>query len=171
MYKKFALSLAVASLAAIGLLGCAATSSSGGSGSPSADASSAAGSGSETTGGLSTASTSLGTIIVDGQGMTVYFYDPDKAGEKTSTCTGQCIANWPAVTTASASPSVTGVSGNVGTIATPDGKKQITLDGLPLYTFAGDQAAGDTKGQGLQGIWWVVSSDGSKITSSNGGGY
>lgn len=166
MYKRLALSLAAASLAAIGLAGCMSSAS------PQAGGETTAGSAGSSGDALATASTSLGTIVVDGRGMTVYYYDKDTPNETTSTCTGQCIAAWPAVTTTSANPSVTGVTGKVGTINAPGGQKQLTLDGLPLYTYAGDQAAGDVNGQGLQGIWWVVSPDGTKITTKAGGnGY
>ncbi len=60
--------------------------------------------------------------------------------------------NWPFVTTDSVTPEVKGVTGTVGTIDTPDGKKQVTLNGWPLYYFAGDSKPGDTNGQGVGGI-------------------
>lgn len=113
---------------------------------------------------LATADSSLGTIVVDGAGMTVYVFDNDTQGTTASACTGQCLVNWPPVTTDSAAPQVDGVTGAVGTIDTPDGKKQVTLDGWPLYYFAGDSAAGDTNGQAVNGIWWVVSPAGAKIS-------
>lgn len=112
---------------------------------------------------LGTAESSLGTIVVDGKGMTVYVYDKDTQGTTTSACTGACVTNWPFVTTDSATPTVDGVTGTVGTIDTPDGKKQVTLDGWPLYYYAGDSAAGDTNGQGVGGIWWVLSPAGERI--------
>ncbi len=120
---------------------------------------------------LSTASTSLGTIVVDGIGMTVYFYDRDVKGERASVCTGACANAWPPVTTTSATPTVHGVTGTVGTIPAASGKQQITIDGLPVYTYAGDGAPGDVSGQGAQGIWWVVAPNGTEMKSaSNGGG-
>jgi predicted lipoprotein with Yx(FWY)xxD motif len=61
------------------------------------------------------------------------------------------------------------VTGTVATITGANGAKQVTLNGLPLYTFAGDSAAGDVTGQGVGKIWWVVGADGTKITSSAGG--
>ncbi|MCQ9164238.1 MULTISPECIES: hypothetical protein [unclassified Arthrobacter] len=132
-------------------------------------------------GGLHTASTDLGTILVNGAGMTVYFYGPDKAGETSSACTGPCASLWPAVSTTSAAPTIMGVTGKVGTITGVDGAKQVTLNGLPLYTYAADQKPGDTTGQGYGGIWWVVGTNGAKITSApaatstapaqGGGGY
>jgi predicted lipoprotein with Yx(FWY)xxD motif len=113
---------------------------------------------------LATATTSLGEVVVDGTGMTVYVFDTDTQGAETSACTGQCLANWPPVTTDSADPVVDGVTGEVGTIAGPDGSMQLTLDGWPLYTFAGDSAPGDVNGQGVNDVWWAVAPDGSRIT-------
>ncbi|MFF2271107.1 hypothetical protein ACFVTX_02475 [Agromyces sp. NPDC058136] len=112
---------------------------------------------------LTTADSELGEIVVDGEGMTVYMFDTDTQGGDASSCEGQCAANWPAVTTDSDTPEVEGVTGEVGTITGVDGKTQLTLDGWPLYTFAGDSAAGDTNGQGVNGVWWVLSPAGEKI--------
>lgn len=112
---------------------------------------------------LMVAESSLGTIVVDGEGMTVYMFDNDTQGTATSACTGQCLANWPIVTTDSATPAVEGVTGTVATIDSPDGQKQITLNGWPLYYFAGDSAAGDTAGQAVNDVWWVLSPAGEKI--------
>lgn len=112
---------------------------------------------------LTTADSSLGEIVVDGEGMTVYVFDKDTQGAAASACAGECIANWPAVVADSDEPVVEGVTGEVGTIGAADGSKQLTLDGWPLYTFAGDSAAGDVNGQGVNGVWWVVGPDGTKI--------
>ncbi|MFF2387372.1 hypothetical protein [Agromyces sp. NPDC058104] len=112
---------------------------------------------------LATADSSLGEIVVDGEGMTVYMFDTDTQGGDASSCEGQCATNWPAVTTDSDDPEVEGVTGEVGTITGVDGSTQLTLDGWPLYTFAGDSAAGDTNGQGVNGVWWVLSPAGEKI--------
>lgn len=98
--------------------------------------------------------------------MTVYVFDKDTANSGTSTCTGTCAVTWPAVTTTSTTPTISGVTGKVSTIPLSDGKNQVTLNGLPLYYFVNDAAAGDVKGQGVQGIWWVVAPDGSKITTA-----
>lgn len=115
---------------------------------------------------LKTANTSLGQIVVDAQGRTVYFYDKDTANSGRSACSGSCIGLWPAVTTTSDSPTVDGVSGTVGTITRDDGSKQLTIDGLPVYRFSGDTKAGDTTGQAYQNIWWVVSPSGAKVTAA-----
>lgn len=112
---------------------------------------------------LTTADSDLGEIVVDGQGMTVYMYDSDTQGGDASTCEGECAANWPAVTTDSDEPVVEGVTGEVGTITGAEGETQVTLNGRPLYTFAGDSAAGDVNGQGVNGVWWVLSPAGEKV--------
>lgn len=118
------------------------------------------------TGELHTASTALGAIVVDGAGLTVYFFDHDTPQEKASTCSGPCASLWPAVSTSSAAPTITGVTGTVGTITGVDGTAQVTLNGLPLYTYAADKSPGDTTGQGYGGIWWVVGADGAKVTAA-----
>jgi predicted lipoprotein with Yx(FWY)xxD motif len=147
----------------IGLAGCASDSggSSGGSAAGSGSSSSAA-----SNAVLSTADGSLGTMVVDADGRTVYVFDKDTAGSGTSACSGDCINDWPAVTADSDSPEVDGVTGDVGTITRDDGSKQVTLDGMPLYTFEHDSHAGDVNGQGFKGIWWVVGPDGSKISAA-----
>ncbi len=117
---------------------------------------------------INLASTSLGTILVDGAGLTLYEFTPDSAG--TSTCTGDCAANWPPLES-SAAPSVgTGLTASdFGTITRADGSSQVTFDGHPLYHFAGDSAAGDTKGQGLAGKWYVVGAEGTMIGAGTTG--
>lgn len=112
---------------------------------------------------LTTAESDLGEIVVDGEGMTVYVFDSDTQGGDSSSCEGACATNWPAVTTDSDAPVVEGVTGEIGTITGVDGATQVTLDGWPLYYFAGDSAAGDVNGQGVNGVWWVVSPAGEKI--------
>ncbi|WP_449372765.1 COG4315 family predicted lipoprotein [Arthrobacter psychrolactophilus] len=178
MQVKSRIGIALCAVALAALTACGGTSGSGGGyyGSGESSGSSTA----STSGSVHTATTKLGTIVVDGAGMTVYFYDHDKPNESASACTGSCIVLWPAVTTTAATPSLAGVTGTIGTITGTDGAKQLTLNGLPLYTFAGDKNPGDTTGQGYGGIWWVVDSAGAKVTGagpvssapSNGGsGY
>ena len=112
---------------------------------------------------LRTADSSLGEIVVDGEGMTVYMFDNDTQGSASSSCSGQCAANWPALTTDSESPTVEGVTGEVGTITGIDGALQVTLNGWPLYYFAGDAAAGDDNGQGVNEVWWVLTPAGERM--------
>jgi predicted lipoprotein with Yx(FWY)xxD motif len=117
---------------------------------------------------LGTASTPLGTILVDAQGRTLYEFASDS--KNTSTCTGQCLTYWP-VATAPANPpgAVPGITGSLGSFARPDGGTQLTINGLPLYTYAADTAPGMTSGQGSTGSgakWWVVAPGGSPVTAT-----
>jgi predicted lipoprotein with Yx(FWY)xxD motif len=133
--------------------------------SPAGSSSDSGDSGSAGGAALSVASTSLGSILVDGSGMAVYIYTPDQPN--VSTCTGGCLAAWPAVPAPATLPtSLPGVTGTVGEITrTDDGTKQLTVDGMPIYTYVGDKAAGQTTGQGLDGIWYVLSPAGAEIKS------
>jgi predicted lipoprotein with Yx(FWY)xxD motif len=115
---------------------------------------------------LAAADSDLGEIVVDVEGMTVYVFDKDTPGSGTSACTGGCLEAWPAVVADSDSPTVEGVSGEVGTITRDDGTLQVTLEGYPLYLWKDDTAPGDTTGQGVQGVWWVVTPDGTKVTAT-----
>ncbi|MCU1477630.1 MAG: hypothetical protein JWQ64_2323 [Subtercola sp.] len=117
-------------------------------------------------GDLSTASTSLGTIVVNGQGRSVYLYTKDTQNSGASTCYSQCAGVWPAVTTTSTTPVVARVTGTVGTITRTDGTMQVTLNGWPLYTFASDAAAGDVAGQGVMNIWFVLTPAGQEVTAA-----
>jgi predicted lipoprotein with Yx(FWY)xxD motif len=119
---------------------------------------------------LKTASSTAGQIVVDARGISVYVFAKDVKGSA-STCTGTCASNWPPVTTASDSPAVEGVTGTVGSVPTPGGRKQLTLNGLPLYFFAKDKAPGDTLGEGVGGVWYLVSPAGDMVKASSGAGY
>lgn len=189
--RKVVATIAVIGAAALLLAGCASNSTSG---TKAAAASSPAPAGSATavmsaasaatSGGGSAAATGahlgiahslLGNIVVDGAGMTLYVFTRDTKGSGKSSCTGECLATWPALSV-TGTPIGDGVTGTLGTIPSPDGKKQVTLDGWPLYYFAGDKAAGDVKGQGIKGAWWVVTAAGAPISaaassSAAGGGY
>ena len=165
--------------AAAGALALAACGTSGTSGTSSGSAGSAtsAPAAAHPATDLATSGSPLGTIVVDGKGMTVYAFDKDTPGSGASACTGGCVSLWPAVTTTSATPSVQGVTGQVGTAPTAGGGKQVTLGGHRLYTFSGDSRSGEVTGQGYQHVWWVVSPAGAKVTkaasssSSSSGGY
>ncbi|WP_309127927.1 hypothetical protein [Microbacterium sp.] len=156
---------------ALGLTACSSPAGDdGGSQPPPADSGYGAPSESEETapGGegsaaLTTADSSLGEIVVDGEGMTVYMFDSDTQNAGASTCEGQCAENWPAVTVEGDAPELDGVTGEVGTITGVDGATQVTLNGWPLYYFAGDSAPGDVKGQGVNDVWWVLSPAGERM--------
>lgn len=128
--------------------------------------------GSTTTSGVSTtgapaegvhlANTGLGEVLVDPDGMTLYVFGADTGGE--STCYESCAANWPSVP--GELQAGTGLDGSLfefGTVTRTDGKSQLTVNGRPVYYFAGDSAPGDTRGQLLNDIWFVVGPDGEPI--------
>jgi predicted lipoprotein with Yx(FWY)xxD motif len=117
---------------------------------------------------LKVAESKVGQIVVDGKGMSVYYYTKDTKDSGTSACTGGCLTAWPPVTTTSATPSVEGVMGTLGTITTPDGKKQVTINGMPIYYYAKDKAAGDITGQGVNSVWYLVAPSGEMITAATG---
>jgi predicted lipoprotein with Yx(FWY)xxD motif len=114
--------------------------------------------------------TSLGTILVDGKGRTVYVFANDKT--TASTCADVCAADWPPVPAPAQLPvSLPGVSGALGTTTRSDGSHQLTVAGHPVYTFSGDSAPGQTKGQGINlngGLWTVVSPAGAPDASPAG---
>jgi predicted lipoprotein with Yx(FWY)xxD motif len=112
---------------------------------------------------------SLGTIVNAG-GRTVYAFDEDTASPSKSNCYGSCAALWSPVPAGPGKPQLTGVAASaVGTVTRTDGTKQLTLGGWPLYLFANDAKAGDTNGQAVDGIWWVVSPTGKKIMTQSSG--
>ena len=178
MNRVRALGLAgLAGISALVLAACSGTSGYG-TAAPAAPAT-------QTAGAQLTASTSsLGTIVVDGRGMTLYRFDKDTAKPSASNCTGPCAEEWPPVIVASGEPRLTGVSASeVGTVTRADGSRQLTIGGWPVYEYAEDSAPGDVKGEGVGGTWFAVSPHGKKVqpastqtttTSSGysyGGGY
>ncbi|WFR67615.1 hypothetical protein P9139_03840 [Curtobacterium flaccumfaciens] len=102
--------------------------------------------------------------------MTAYFYDKDVKGSGKSTCTGGCASAWPAIESAAAAPSVSGVTGTIGTITGEDGKLQVTVDGRPIYTYAADRKPGDVTGQGVGGVWYAVDRTGPSTADRPSGG-
>ncbi|MEX0869640.1 MAG: hypothetical protein WD011_08200 [Nitriliruptoraceae bacterium] len=106
--------------------------------------------------------TSLGSIIVDADGHTLYIFEPDEQGP--STCTGGCAASWPPHTIDGEPVLGAEVDATlVGTAERDDGTQQLTYDGWPLYRWVSDSAPGDVTGQGVQDVWWVIAPDGTVI--------
>ena len=118
---------------------------------------------------LSVAESKAGQIVVADQGLSVYFFTKDTKDSGTSACTGECLVAWPPVTSTTATPTVNGVTGKVGTIPTADGKMQVTINGMPIYYYSKDQTAGDITGQGVGGVWYLVSPSGEMITAPPAG--
>ena len=96
----------------------------------------------------------LGKILVGGTGMTLYRYTKD--GVNASACAGQCANNWPPLAASDNPTLADGVPGKLGTITRGDGIKQVTYNGMPLYYYAKDSEPGDTTGQGVGSVWYVV---------------
>ena len=125
---------------------------------------------------VSTAKASLGRILVNSNGRTLYLFGKDRNGK--SACSGQCATFWPPLIT-TAKPRVTAGAraALIGTTKRSDGRLQVTYNHHPLYTFAKDKKPGQTSGEGLNAFgaeWYAVSTAGSKIDkddSSGGGGY
>jgi predicted lipoprotein with Yx(FWY)xxD motif len=110
------------------------------------------------------ADTSLGEVLVDGSGMTLYAFENDTAG--TPTCEGECATNWPAAIVTG--DPVVGDGLDAATFAVVpalEGGEQLTADGRPLYTFAGDSAPGDVNGQEVGDVWYAVHADGSLVAA------
>ena len=168
MTSSYRVGLAAIAVAMFGLAACASngddtptdeSTSGGGYGAPAAPESTA-----ETSDAvaLRTTETELGTIVVDDNGMTLYQFDSDKQGSGTSTCEGQCAQNWPAVP-GGEDTEVDGITGEVDTITGTNGEPQLSLNGWPLYYYVADENPGDTAGQGVNDIWWVVTPAGEPI--------
>jgi predicted lipoprotein with Yx(FWY)xxD motif len=105
--------------------------------------------------GLRTTTIGGTTVLTNAKGFTLYSFAPDTPA--TSKCYGSCAAYWPPVTGAAATSS--GVPGRVGTIKRTDGSEQLTYNGHPLYTYIGDTAPGQARGNNLNlngGLWHEV---------------
>lgn len=125
------------------------------------DAGTDAGAEGETT--VAVASSDLGDILVDGEGMTLYVFIPDDQG--TPTCTDDCAETWPPFEgPASADEGVD--EGLLGTADHPDGTTMATYNDWPLYHFAPDEQPGDTQGQGVGDNWFVIGPDGEPVRDS-----
>jgi predicted lipoprotein with Yx(FWY)xxD motif len=171
--------LSAAGLAAVALaLSACGSSASSSSSTPATTAPAAGGSSApaSSAGGSTVNMTTInGTAVVtNSSGKTLYWFAPDTS--TTSKCTGSCATFWPPVPGPVTAGS--GVTGTLSTITRPDGTKQATYDGHPLYTYVGDTAAGQAKGNGLNlsgGLWYEMTVSGAKpaaagSTSTGGGG-
>ena len=114
---------------------------------------------------VTTAETDLGTILVDGEGLTLYLFTNDSPGM--SVCEGECLVAWPPLGEATAGEGVDAAL--LGTITRSDGSTQASYGDWPLYYYAEDVAAGDTTGQGVGGVWWVIGPDGEAIGAETPG--
>ena len=105
-----------------------------------------------------------GDVLVDADGMTLYLFEPD--AQAASTCDDDCAASWPPLID-EGPVAGDGADGTLlGTVERDDGEVQVTYDDWPLYRWIGDDAPGDTTGQGVNDVWWVLAPDGSPITDA-----
>ena len=168
----------LALLAATALAGCAddggspgtTTAATGaGTGTATASPTSGTGTGGQGAGALSfRAHPSLGNILVDGQGMTLYVFTNDTPGN--STCTGQCAANWPPLLATAVPDAPAEVKPHLGLAKRPDGSTQLAYRGRPLYHWFQDKAPGDATGDGVNLVWFVVKEPARNSALLNGRG-
>ena len=115
---------------------------------------------------------SLGTIVTDAEGFTLYRFDKDTAKPTpTTTCLDDCATKWPPVTVdPQGKLALEGVDkAIVGLVQRPDGSSQLTLGGWPVYRFAGDTGPGATGGQGASGSWFAITPEGKKAVGAGSG--
>jgi predicted lipoprotein with Yx(FWY)xxD motif len=164
--------LAVGVALTMSLAACGDDGGSGDGGSPSAPAqSSDAASPEPASPTVQLADSHLGSILVDGEGMTLYLFESDTG--TTSTCTGDCAATWPPLIAEEPAAGEGVDESLLGTTTRDDGEVQVTYDGHPLYLFASDESPGDTQGQGVGDVWFVVDASGKAVTEEarTGPGY
>lgn len=115
----------------------------------------------------------VGTVLVDGNGRTLYVLASEKGGKITCTAAGGCTTIWPAVVLPSGMSK--GIAGSgvqaslLGTVNDPAGGVRVTYGGWPLYTFKADTASGTAKGQNLKdsfGLWSALSPSGNPATTA-----
>ncbi len=161
--RRLAVAVGVAVLALVAA-GCGS--------SPSSDAT---GSGTTATpvpsgGQLSVASTSLGRVVVDSRGFTVYMLTADSPGK--SSCSSDCLSYWPPVAApASGTPTAPNITAKVDETTTTTGSKMLTVGGWPVYTYVQDTAPGAVTGQGVTsfgGTWYAIGADGKPIQGPSG---
>jgi predicted lipoprotein with Yx(FWY)xxD motif len=160
---RLMLALPAAAAAVAVLAACGSSGGSSGSSSPVAASSST----------LKTAKIGGATVLTNGKGFTLYSFAPDTSTK--SNCNGACAKYWPPV---KGPATASGVKGTFATIKRSNGSTQATFDGHPLYTYVGDTAPGQAKGNGLNlsgGVWHEVTTSGSApsggSSSGSGGGY
>jgi predicted lipoprotein with Yx(FWY)xxD motif len=114
---------------------------------------------------VNSADSSLGTILVDSQGLSLYMLTSDTSTQPA--CVDTCLTAWPPLLTTGPATAGSGVqAAMLGSFTRSDGSVQVTYNGYLLYTFKGDHAAGDVAGQGKSsfgGTWYVVSTDGTPV--------
>jgi predicted lipoprotein with Yx(FWY)xxD motif len=113
-------------------------------------------SGAVQTAALKVERTKAGMVLAGGQGLTLYYYTADKPGSGKSVCTGACAAAWPPLKAPVKAPAGVRMPGPMGMITRPGGAKQVTINGYPVYYYAGDKAPGQITGNGVDGTWHII---------------
>jgi predicted lipoprotein with Yx(FWY)xxD motif len=104
----------------------------------------------------------FGEILVDGEGMTLYMFTVD--GPNQSNCDEGCLQAWPPLLADGEVEAGEGVDASlIGTGTMLDGRSIVTYNEMPLYYWVGDSMPGDTSGQGVNGVWFVVSPEGEMV--------
>jgi len=96
----------------------------------------------------------VGNYLADSKGMTLYIFTKDQSNK--NSCTGDCLKNWPIFHAEKITSPAGSDQKEFGEFTRADGAKQSTFKGWPLYHFSGDKAQGDTKGQGVKQVWYVI---------------
>jgi predicted lipoprotein with Yx(FWY)xxD motif len=163
----------LASAAVVPLVALAVAACGGGGGAATAASPPKTSSGASATVGV--ASSSLGSILVDSTGRTLYLFKADVGTN--SACAGACATAWPPLLATGKPTAGVGLTASrLGTITRSGGSRQVTYNGHPLYLFIKDQKPGDTNGQGVTAFgaaWFALSPAGNQISStppSSGGG-
>jgi predicted lipoprotein with Yx(FWY)xxD motif len=116
----------------------------------------------------------LGKVVTDWQGWTLYRFDKDAPKPSKATCAGDCATKWPHAPWVEGMK-IEGVDQKViGKVARADGALQLTINGWPAYRYSGDAKPGEAKGQGSGGTWYALTPEGKKAqaqTTAAGGGY
>ena len=97
----------------------------------------------------------MAQFLTDSEGRTLYLFTKDTE-PGVSTCGGECLVNWPAYTPAEPLTLPDGVEGTLTLVDTPDGVQTLAYNDIPLYYFIGDTEPGQTNGQGVGDVWYVV---------------
>ncbi len=163
----FATTAGIAALLVLAACQGAGSGSTPASASESAAASSSGSGGAATTYTVKVAHTAAGDALVGENGKTLYWNTTESNGS--IACTGSCATAWPPFTLDTGEKTAAGQGVTAGWLATvmrPDGKSQVTYNGHPLYYFASDAAAGDSKGQGIGGIWFIATASGQMSSAS-----
>ncbi len=163
--------LMIAALA-LGLAACASNSSSSAGGNPYGGGTTSAPAATGAATIQAAKVPGVGTVLTNSDGMTLYLFEADTG--MTSACTGACAQSWPPVTTSgNATGTMGATSSMLSTTTRDDGSTQVTYNGHPLYTYAGDTSSGTASGQGINafgGLWYVVNTAGDAVKGGGGGG-